>query len=206
MPGTQPFHTFSGVDSQVAMMQRQESVTELRTPDYVVELLPYKGGRFSAVLLLPAGTLTPAQFSTLFTASLWTQALGFLHHSVGDSLGGKCRPWSQAQTARVECDASLQMPKFKLEYSKDLTETLHAMGMPVPGASMADICSACFISSVVQKTYLEVDEHGTTAAAATGVAVATALRLPTVVDRPFGFALIDNATDAPLFLGAIGQL
>ena len=58
----------------------------------------------------------------------------------------------------------------------------------------------------MQKTYLEVDEKGTTAAAATGGAVATALRVPTVVDRPFALALIDNATDAPLFLGVIGQL
>ena len=40
----------------------------------------------------------------------------------------------------------------------------------------------------------------------TGVAVETALRLPTVVDRPFAFALIDNATDAPLFLGVVGDL
>ncbi len=206
MPDTLPFHTFSGADSQLPMMQREESVTELRTPGYLAELLPYKGGRFSAVLLLPAGTLSPAEFSSFLTTATWNQALGYLHHSVGASLGGKCNPWSQAQDAFVTCDATLQMPKFKLDYSKDLTDTLHAMGMPVPGASMTDICPSCFISSVVQKTHLEVDEKGTTAAAATGVAVATALRLPTVVDRPFGFALIDNATDAPLFLGVIGQL
>jgi serpin B len=78
------------------------------------------------------------------------------------------------------------------------------MGMPV--GDLSDICSGCFISSVAQKTHLEVDEKGTTAAAATGGSVATALRIPTIVDHPFALALIDNATDAPLFLGAIGQL
>jgi len=97
------------------------------------------------------------------------------------------------------------MPKFKLDYKKDLTETLHVMGMPMP-AAVPDFCGECALSQVVQKTFLEVDEKGTTAAAATGGAVTSALRIPIVVDRPFAFALIDNATDAPLFLGAIGNL
>jgi serine protease inhibitor len=59
---------------------------------------------------------------------------------------------------------------------------------------------------VVQKTHLEVDEKGTTASAASGVTVAVSLPATVVVDHPFGLALIDNATDAPLFLGVIGQL
>ncbi len=72
---------------------------------------------------------------------------------------------------------------------------------PVPA-----FCSKCVLTQVVQKTYLEVDEKGTTAAAASGGNVATAAHIPVVVDHPFAFALIDNATDAPLFLGAIGNL
>ena len=59
---------------------------------------------------------------------------------------------------------------------------------------------------MIQKTYLEVDEKGTTAAAVTGGAVVVSLPVPLVIDRPFALALIDNATDAPLFLGAIGDL
>ena len=194
---------FSGATSSVSMMKRDESVTELRTDDYVAELLPYKGGRFSAVILLPRTALSPAAFATFLTSSLWEQTLGSLHRAVGTSLGGFCKP---PQSSNVICDGTLVMPKFKLDYEKDLTKTLSAMGMPIPGAGQPEICADCFISTVVQKTHLEVDEKGTTASAATGVAVATALRLPTVVDRPFALALIDNATDAPLFLGVIGQL
>jgi len=51
-----------------------------------------------------------------------------------------------------------------------------------------------------------VDEKGTTAAAVMGGAVVTSLAMPLVVDRPFAVTLIDNATDAPLFLGSIGNL
>ena len=79
------------------------------------------------------------------------------------------------------------------------------MGMPMQ-APVPAFCGECALTQVVQKTYLEIDEIGTTAAAATGGAVVTALVTPIVVDRPFAFALIDNATDAPLFLGAIGNL
>src|SRR5437016_7516096 len=87
------------------------------------------------------------------------------------------------------------MPKVKLDYMKDLTQTLIAMGMPMQ-APVPAFCGECALTQVVQKTYLEIDEKGTTAAAATGGAVVTALVTPIVVDRPFAFALIDNATDA----------
>jgi serine protease inhibitor len=198
------FHTFSGATASVSMMKRDESVTELWTPDYIGELLPYKGGRFSMVLLLPAKVLSPGGFTSLLTKTNWDQALGYLHNSTGPSLGGPCKPWASGPDVHVDCDGSLVMPKFKLDFGAELLPPLVAMGMPV--GDLSDLCSGCFISRVVQKTHLEVDEKGTTAAAATGGSVATALRIPTIVDRPFALALIDNATDAPLFLGAIGQL
>ncbi len=96
------------------------------------------------------------------------------------------------------------MPKVKLEYQAELLPELVAMGMAT--SDLSNICSGCFLSRVVQKTYLEVDEKGTTAAAATGGVVATSLRIPTVIDRPFALGLIDNASNAPLFLGVVGQL
>ncbi|MHB8589210.1 MAG: serpin family protein [Candidatus Dormibacteraceae bacterium] len=203
------FHTFSGATVRVPMMKRDESVTELWTPGFVAELLPYKGGRYSMVLLLPGKVLAPASFTGLLTKTNWGDVLGFLHNSVGPSLGGPCKPWDGgslglAPDAHVICDGSLVMPKFKLDFGTELLPQLVAMGMPV--GDLSDICSGCFISSVVQKTHLEVDEKGTVAAAATGATVETALRIPTIIDRPFALAVIDNATDAPLFLGAIGQV
>ena len=96
------------------------------------------------------------------------------------------------------------MPKFTLDYSAELLPVLEKMGMPV--GELPDICRGCYISRVVQKTHLEVDEKGTSAAAATGVAVAVSLRLPTVIDHPFALGLIDNGSEAPLFLGVIGSL
>jgi serine protease inhibitor len=205
--GKGDFRTFGGSTSRIDTMKRLENVAELSTPDYRTALLPYKGGRFSALVILPSATLSPAGFAKFLTPAAWALTLAYLHRGTGPSLGGDCHEpdVAIAPDAGLACDGTLQMPKFQLDYKKDLTDTLRAMGMPIPGELPA-FCGGCALSAVVQKTYLQVDEKGTTAAAATGGVVATALREPMVVDRPFAFALIDNATDAPLFLGAIGNL
>ena len=201
------FHTFAGATSTLPMMQRSENVAELTTPDYLVALVPYRGGRFSALVILPRETLTAAGFAKFLSAATWSQALRYLHQATGSSLGGECKePFAAiAPDVGLDCGGTLVMPKFALEYKKDLTDTLRALGIPIPGGLPA-FCAACALSGVVQKTYLQVDEKGTTAAAATGGSVGTAYHAPMVVDHPFAFALIDNATDAPLFLGAIGNL
>ncbi len=203
--GSGDFRMFSGASVAVPMMRREDGVTEVVTPDYRAALLPYKGGRFSMVLLLPRAVLSPAEFSRFLTRARWDQSMTLLHDAAGGLLGGgSCAEKSVGPDASAVCDFGLVMPKFKLDYSAELLPELQAMGMATAG--MPDLCGPCFISRVVQKTHLEVDEKGTTATAATGGAGAVALRLPMVVDRPFALALIDNASDAPLFLGVIGNL
>lgn len=202
-----PFHGFGGATTTVPAMERTETVTELTTPAYFAALLPYRGGRYSALVILPRETLSAKEFAPFLSAPAWSQALAYLHRATGSSLGGDCRYLDNAiaPDVSVDCQGTLVMPKFQLDYKKDLTDTLRALGMPMPGALPA-FCADCALSQVVQKTYLQVDEKGTTAAAATGGNVETAYHVPMVVDHPFAFALIDNATDAPLFLGAIGNL
>jgi serpin B len=204
--GSANFRTFAGTPVTVPMMHRSDGVTQVSTPDYSAALLPYKGGRFSMLLLLPRAVLSPAEFSRFLTRAVFDQSLTLLHGAVGELLGGdKCTDKSAGPDVSVSCDGGLVMPKFKLDYSAELLPQLVAMGVAAD-ATMPDLCGACYISRVVQKTHLEIDEKGTTAAAATGVVGATALRVPMTIDRPFALALIDNASDAPLFLGVVGQL
>jgi serine protease inhibitor len=202
--GDGDFHTFSGDTASLPTMRRNDGVIVLSTPDYQAALLPYKGARFSALILLPKGELAPKGFATLLTEARWTEAMGYLHQAAGPTLGDRCTNQGFGDSG-VTCDGTLVMPRFKVEYKKDLTETLAALGMPMP-AGLPEFCDGCALTKVIQKTYLEIDEKGTTAAAATGGSVASSAPIPMVVDRPFAFALIDNATDAPLFLGAIGNL
>ncbi len=203
--GSAGFRMFSGASVPVPMMRREDGISQVVTPDYRAALLPYKGGRFSMVLLLPRAVLSPAEFSRFLTRARWDQSMTLFHDAAGGLLGGRsCTEKSVGPDVSAVCDFGLVMPKFKLDYSAELLPELQSMGMATAG--MPDLCGPCFISRVVQKTHLEVDEKGTTATAATGGAGAVALRLPMVVDRPFALALIDNASDAPLFLGVIGNL
>src|SRR5947209_9314947 len=124
------FHNFSGATSSVPMMKRDENVTELVTPEFAAELLPYKGGRFSLVLVLPKKVLSPNDFASLLTKTDWDQALGYLHSSTGPSLGGPCKGWNGGPDVQVACDGSLVMPKVKLDSNAQLPPPLVAMGMP----------------------------------------------------------------------------
>jgi serpin B len=93
----------------------------------------------------------------------------------------------------------------------DLSKTLAEAGMPAAFTPAADFSGITddedlLIASVQHKTFVQVDEEGTEAAAATGIGVqaTSAPQLHTVtVDRPFLFVITDTATGAPLFLGRI---
>ena len=103
------------------------------------------------------------------------------------------------------------LPKFKLTSEFQLADVLRAMGMTLAFSGQADfsgISSAedLTISDVIHKAYVDVNEEGTEAAAATGVVIrATAARPQEPVmfraDHPFVFLIRDNRTGAILFLG-----
>jgi serpin B len=117
-------------------------------------------------------------------------------------------------TAPIEArPVDLTLPKFGIESKVDLATMLAAMGMPTafdPGA--ADFSGMTteerlFISAVIHQAKIDVDEKGTTAAAATAVVMrATAAPgepVTLTVDHPFLFALRDVPTGTVLFLGRV---
>jgi serine protease inhibitor len=111
--------------------------------------------------------------------------------------------------------AYVSMPKFKLEYKLTMNDVLNTMGMgvaftPCPGVpDCADFTRMrpsrdLFISEVMHKTYVDVNEEGTEAAAATSVGMAPTSAPPqVVVDRPFLFAIRERFSGTILFLGRI---
>ena len=107
------------------------------------------------------------------------------------------------------------MPKFTYSYEITLNDALKALGIPEAfDAGKADFTQMAtlpedniFISLVLHKTYIAVDELGTKAGAVTMVAMSGSgmARDPKTVrlDRPFVYAIIDNATNLPIFIGAV---
>jgi serpin B len=136
----------------------------------------------------------------------------------------------QALLARVAADGPLRLldalsphyvavalPKFQLRTQLDLSGPLAGMGMPLafePGrADLSGIAGPpgeLYIQHVIHEAYIDVDEAGTKAAAATGVVIGTSAveappRIQFIVDRPFVFVLRDIRTGAILFTGVTSR-
>lgn len=111
--------------------------------------------------------------------------------------------------ARPSGSAALIMPRFKFATDVALKDTLSALGMPDAFTGSADFSGLngardLHVQSVIHKAIINVDEQGTTAAAATGVSVGLVSAPPTlVVDRPFLFFVRHNLTGAILFQGRV---
>jgi serpin B len=116
-------------------------------------------------------------------------------------------------------DGDISLPRFRVTYEAGLNDALKAMGMGVAfDPAQADFSGMMetsgqrvYISRVKHKTFAEVNEEGTEAAAVTSVEMrTTSLAAPTrtfrmVVDHPFFFAIRDNQTGAVLFMGSISE-
>lgn len=159
--------------------------------NYEILKMDYKNDRYSMTIILP-------DFETDLTEFERNLGTEFLY--IAD-----------AELRNDTVDVTL--PKFKTEYSGDTTEILKKMGMILPFCSAANFTkmsekNRLMIDSVLHKSFIEVGEKGTEAAAATAViCVKTAIR-PTfeehikfTADHPFYYIIRDNTTDAILFIG-----
>ncbi|WP_158633180.1 serpin family protein [Amycolatopsis sp. WAC 04182] len=181
-----PFTRSDGSTVSVPMMRTEPEVMlgYAEGPGYQAVTLPYRGGRLAFTVIVPG-------------------ALEALRGKGIAALLGEIRP------ATVE----LAMPRFTVRSGLDLSAVLKEAGMPAAFGPTADFSgitdeAQLRIASVQHKTFVQVDEEGTEAAAATGVeARAVSAELPRIVtvDRPFLFVITDTATGAPLFLGRIGD-
>ena len=179
-----PFRTGGGRVVRVPLMSSAVPVASYRRAGgWQSATLPYAGGRLAAVALLPPAHATGCAAPTL---AQWTALTA----------------GSSTQSAVV------QLPRLHLRQTWDnLQAPLAAMGLPLNGDYTGLGAAATQISEVVQQDTMDVTPAGTTAAAATGVAVGTAERaappLTVTFNRPFLLLLEDTATHTPLFLAQV---
>ena len=190
--GDVPFYP-DGPDGQgltVPMMRGTAARAYRRGDGYQAVVLPYRGGRLAMAVVLPDGP--PATLRRAIAA------------------GGL--PGLLAGTSRHE--VTLSMPRFRLEAAFDLIPVLKRLGVEQAFSRQADFsgiteAERLLINAVAHKAYVDVDEQGTEAAAATAIAFrpTAAFRAPTpvtmTVDRPFVFAIIHTPTGLPLFIGQV---
>jgi serpin B len=187
------FNLENGTKKPVQMMNRSAKMSYFAGDNFQAVALPYKDNRLQMCIFLPSEKSNLSAFISSLTAENW-------------------KKW---QTAFSREEGHLGLPRFKVEYKTELSKVLKAAGMP---CAFEDNCADfksmieqnAVISRVLHKTYLEVNEKGTEAAAATAIemSVTSAPMNPKppfdmVCDRPFVVAIRDNKTDAILFIGAI---
>lgn len=121
----------------------------------------------------------------------------------------KLSEWTSADMMELY-DVQLHLPKFKLEESYDLKSTLSNMGMSDAfNPSKADFSGMSmdrnlFLSKVFHKSFVEINEQGTEAAAGTASEMVLRIRLPSIefnADHPFLFFIRHNKTNSILFYG-----
>ncbi len=194
---TQP-GVFHGLADQPCDLMRQSGKFRyLAGPDFQAISLPYGAGRFSLYVFLPAVKVGLAGF-----LARW--------------LPQAADRWNEWMREFREQDGVIALPRLKIAYSKSLNAALKALGMAVAfDNTAADFSAMCpdatgglvFIADVRHKTFMEVNEEGTVAAAVTKVEMWLRSLPPPpfemVVDRPFFCAIRDDVTGAILFAGVV---
>jgi serpin B len=194
---TASFHVAPGESVSTPMMTEQEHLLYADFDSLQVLRLQYQGKSLSMLIMLPRAPYTLEHLETHISPStleLWESALG-------------------------RTDVRVFLPKFKMTHEFRLDRALKSLGMvdaflpdkaDFSGMSVAP--DALFISAVLHKAFVEVDEKGTEAAAATSVHMTlTSVQEPTGpppvfrADHPFLFLIQHNRSGSILFIGRVAD-
>jgi serine protease inhibitor len=188
-----PFHGIAG-DQPTKLMHREGTMRYLQAPAFSAVDLPYGNSAYSMSVVLP----NVGQSVDAVLASLRTDT------------------WSAWTAQFHDAEVDLHLPRLELTWERMLIPDLEALGMRAPfqadGADfsrMSPLGDQLFISTVKQKTFVNVNEEGTEAAAVTNVGVSLTsapLRTEFRVDRPYVFVIRERLSGTVIFLGAIRRM
>lgn len=177
----------------VPMMHRSDSMGYFEDSRWVGVHLPYKAYDYTFVVIVPKRRLSVGEIAQQLSPSSLSRVM------------------QEQKFTRV----NLSMPKFKVRQSQELLKPLEGYGLTrLAAGDYTDISPNGIgsVGAVVHESVVSVDEGGTEAAAATAVVLARGAFIrdqdppkDVRVDRPFAFALMHRPTQAPLFLGIVGD-
>jgi len=175
---------------EVEMMNMTQDLLYLKNDIFSSILLPYKNDKYNMVILLPNVDKSIKEIVSIMDEKHWNE-------------------WRNQYTKER---VSFSLPKFSFSYEKMFNKALQNLGLGIAFTNRADFSgisnTATRISFVLQKTYIEVNEQGTEAAAVTAVGVGTTsigLDYKLVLNRPFLFLITEKTTQAISFIGKIGS-
>ncbi len=191
-----PFYLSDGSEITHPLMMQAAEFHYLENELFQAVTLPYgKEGRIGMYIFLPVDDAGAEDFYSELNAETWAQWVNLL--------------WPR--------EGEVGLPRFGFEYETSLNETLKTLGMEIAFdednadfSAMHPIPPNLYISDVKHKSFIEVNEEGTEAAAVTSVEIAVTSAPETepfrvVADRPFFFAIADNMTGTILFMGSVAD-
>lgn len=184
-----PFYPENGTPVNVPTMHMEADLLTYSNGLFQAVKLPYGNGSFYMTVILPTESNTVDDLIASLTMENWTE-------------------W-QSSFSLTE-GFELFLPKFKFEYETDLIPALSQMGMGIAFTDMADFSGISdfgplFINMVKHKTFVDVNEEGTEAAAVTIVGIGYTSVNPNLmmVNRPFLFTICEESTGAIVFMGKV---
>lgn len=179
------FHTSSGV-VKTSFMHSEESLFYINDEKAQGFVKPYKGDKLSFVGILPEEGVSAENYVEDLTGESFLKLLNSAQH---ESVG-------------------VYLPKFEAEYELSLNDSLNRMGLveafnDADFSNMVDDSKGLYVENVLHKVYIQVGERGTKAGAVSMVKnlrkSSTSINL--LFNRPFIYAVVDNETNLPLFIG-----
>lgn len=186
------FYLSPGETVKVPMMNQSTEVKYRRFDGFSAVELLYEGNDLSMVVLLPEQKDGLAAFEERLS-----------NEEVGR--------WLDELSNTRLLEVAITLPRFKTTCEFELSEVLSKMGMPhaFSGADFSGMTGDMdlFISKIVHKAFVDVNEEGTEAAAATAVIMDKATFMPLAfnADHPFLFLIRENETGSILFMGRIAD-
>lgn len=185
------FFTFSGKTTK-EFMHTSSKMKYLDDGEFEMLEIPYKNNKASMIILMPKETQNFNEFKKKLNTDFFNSKINNAHYE----------------------SISLYLPKFKIEFKQDLAKTLVSAGMKRAFSSRADfgamVCKKNIrIDKVIHQTFIDVDEAGTEAAAATAVvmkrvtSVRPTKKIEFKANKPFVFVIRENTTKSILFVGQL---
>jgi len=185
-----PFHGDGGQTKSVAMMAMEQNLPYYANDMFASVLLPYKNDKYTMSLLLPNEDKSVSDIIDMMDSKRWDQ-------------------WHDAYT---QAEVTVTMPKYTFSYKKKFNDALINLGLGIAFTDGADFKGisdlSTKISFVLQKTFIEVNEKGTEAAAVTAIGIELTSAVPSnnlVFDRPFLFVITEKETGSICFIGKVGM-
>lgn len=188
------FYVTPSISKTVPMMHHIENLKAVRRNNLTIAEIPYGQGNYAMVVVLPDENVTISDVANDITPSLWKDWMNLLSEN----------------THKVD----LSMPRFKYKYKRNLNDDLINLGMGIAFTDLANFSnisdSRLKISRVLHQTFIETNEEGTEAAAATVVEIINTVANPTTVekvilDHPFLYFIRETSTGTVLFMGRVSD-